>query len=42
LTAIPLSRPPVDDEILSLPMSASHTEAKIDQVAAAVRAFFGR
>lgn len=30
------------DEILSLPMSACHTEAEIDQVAAAVRAFFGR
>ncbi len=30
------------DEILSLPMSACHTEAEIDQVAATVRTFFGR
>jgi dTDP-4-amino-4,6-dideoxygalactose transaminase len=30
------------DEILSLPMSAGHTDAEIDQVAAAVREFFGR
>ena len=29
------------DEILTLPMSAHHTEAEIDQVIAAVRAFFG-
>ena len=29
-------------EILSLPMSASHTDAEIDTVIAAVRAFFGR
>ena len=29
-------------EILSLPLSACHTEAEIDQVAEAVRAFFGR
>lgn len=29
-------------EILTLPMSASHTEAEIDEVAVAVRAFFGR
>jgi len=28
-------------EILSLPLSAGHTEAEIDQVAAAVRKFFG-
>jgi dTDP-4-amino-4,6-dideoxygalactose transaminase len=30
------------DEILSLPMSAGHTDAEIDEVAAAVREFFGR
>jgi dTDP-4-amino-4,6-dideoxygalactose transaminase len=30
------------DEILSLPMSATHTEAEIDAVAAAIREFFGR
>jgi dTDP-4-amino-4,6-dideoxygalactose transaminase len=30
------------DEILSLPLSACHTEAEIDQVAEAIRAFFGR
>src|SRR5262245_23896296 len=30
------------DEILSLPISACHTEAEIDQVAATVRAFFAR
>jgi len=30
------------EEILSLPMSANHTEAEIDAVAAAVRVFFGR
>jgi dTDP-4-amino-4,6-dideoxygalactose transaminase len=30
------------DEILTLPLSACHTEAEIDQVAEAVRAFFGR
>jgi dTDP-4-amino-4,6-dideoxygalactose transaminase len=29
-------------EILTLPMSADHTEAEIDEVAVAVRAFFGR
>jgi dTDP-4-amino-4,6-dideoxygalactose transaminase len=29
------------DEILTLPMSADHTEAEIDEVIAAVRAFFG-
>jgi dTDP-4-amino-4,6-dideoxygalactose transaminase len=29
------------DEILTLPISAGHTEAEIDEVAAAVRAFFG-
>jgi hypothetical protein len=29
-------------EILSLPLSACHTEAEIDQVAGAIRAFFGR
>jgi dTDP-4-amino-4,6-dideoxygalactose transaminase len=29
-------------EILSLPMSACHTEAEIDQVVATVRAYFGR
>jgi dTDP-4-amino-4,6-dideoxygalactose transaminase len=29
-------------EILSLPMSAAHTEAEIDQVVATVRAYFGR
>jgi dTDP-4-amino-4,6-dideoxygalactose transaminase len=29
-------------EILSLPMSASHTEAEIDQVVATVRAYIGR
>ncbi len=29
-------------EILSLPMSADHTDAEIDAVVAAVRAFFGR
>jgi dTDP-4-amino-4,6-dideoxygalactose transaminase len=29
------------EEILSLPLSAGHTEAEIDQVAAAVRAFLG-
>lgn len=29
------------DEILTLPMSASHTEAEIDHVCAAVREFFG-
>ncbi|HEU5323156.1 MAG TPA: DegT/DnrJ/EryC1/StrS family aminotransferase [Methylomirabilota bacterium] len=29
------------DEILSLPLSAGHTAAEIDEVAAAVRAFFG-
>ncbi len=29
-------------EILTLPMSAHHTEAEIDEVAVAVRAFFGR
>jgi dTDP-4-amino-4,6-dideoxygalactose transaminase len=28
------------DEILTLPISASHTEAEIDTVAAAVREFF--
>ena len=63
MIVIPLSRPPVDDEIrravlaaidarqiqeglvreiLSLPLSASHTEAEIDQMAEAIRAFFGR
>ncbi|MEK7714062.1 MAG: DegT/DnrJ/EryC1/StrS family aminotransferase, partial [candidate division NC10 bacterium] len=30
------------EEILSLPMSPSHTEAEIDIVVAAVRDFFGR
>jgi len=30
------------EEILTLPMSAHHTEAEIDQVAGAVRDFFGR
>jgi dTDP-4-amino-4,6-dideoxygalactose transaminase len=30
------------DEILSLPMSAGHTEAEIDQVTDAVREFFVR
>jgi dTDP-4-amino-4,6-dideoxygalactose transaminase len=30
------------DEILTLPMSAGHTDAEIDEVVAAVRAFFGR
>ncbi len=30
------------EEILTLPMSASHTDAEIDEVAAAVREFFGR
>jgi dTDP-4-amino-4,6-dideoxygalactose transaminase len=30
------------DEILTLPISACHTEAEIDHVAGAVRAFFGR
>jgi dTDP-4-amino-4,6-dideoxygalactose transaminase len=30
------------DEILSLPMSAQHTEAEIDEVVAAVREFFAR
>ncbi len=30
------------DEILTLPISATHTEAEIDQVVAAVREFFGR
>ena len=30
------------DEILSLPMSAQHTEAEIDEVMAAVREFFAR
>jgi dTDP-4-amino-4,6-dideoxygalactose transaminase len=29
------------DEILSLPLSAGHTEAEVDTVAAAVREFFG-
>jgi dTDP-4-amino-4,6-dideoxygalactose transaminase len=29
------------DEILTLPISAGHTDAEIDEVAAAVRAFFG-
>ena len=29
------------DEILTLPISAGHTEAEIDAVAAAVREFFG-
>jgi dTDP-4-amino-4,6-dideoxygalactose transaminase len=29
------------DEILTLPISAGHTEAEIDEVAAAVRKFFG-
>jgi dTDP-4-amino-4,6-dideoxygalactose transaminase len=29
-------------EILSLPLSAGHTEAEIDQVAEAVRTFFAR
>lgn len=29
------------DEILSLPMSAGHTDAEIDEVAAAVREFYG-
>ena len=29
-------------EILSLPISAGHTEAEADEVAAAIRAFFGR
>ena len=29
------------DEILTLPMSAGHTDDEIDAVAAAVRAFFG-
>jgi dTDP-4-amino-4,6-dideoxygalactose transaminase len=29
------------DEILTLPLSATHTEAEIDEVIAAVRAFFG-
>ncbi len=31
----------VVDEILTLPMSPGHTETEIDEVAAAVRAFFG-
>lgn len=30
------------EEILTLPMSACHTDAEIDEVAAAVREFFGR
>jgi dTDP-4-amino-4,6-dideoxygalactose transaminase len=30
------------DEILTLPLSACHTEAEVDQVAEAVRAFFAR
>lgn len=30
------------NEILTLPLSACHTEAEIDQVAEAIRAFFGR
>jgi dTDP-4-amino-4,6-dideoxygalactose transaminase len=30
------------DEILSLPMSAGHTDAEVDEVVTAVRAFFGR
>jgi dTDP-4-amino-4,6-dideoxygalactose transaminase len=30
------------DEILSLPMSAQHTDAEIDEVVAAVREFFAR
>jgi dTDP-4-amino-4,6-dideoxygalactose transaminase len=30
------------DEILTLPMSALHAEAEIDEVVAAVREFFGR
>ena len=29
------------DEILSLPMSADHSDEEIDRVVAAVRAFFG-
>jgi dTDP-4-amino-4,6-dideoxygalactose transaminase len=29
------------DEILTLPISAGHSEAEIDEVATAVRAFFG-
>jgi dTDP-4-amino-4,6-dideoxygalactose transaminase len=29
-------------EVLSLPISAQHTEAEIDAVVAAVREFFGR
>src|SRR2546426_9431781 len=29
------------EEILSLPMSADHTDAEIDRVGSAVRAFFG-
>jgi len=29
------------DEILTLPISAGHTDAEIDAVATAVRAFFG-
>jgi dTDP-4-amino-4,6-dideoxygalactose transaminase len=29
------------DEILTLPISAGHTEAEVDQVVAAVREFFG-
>lgn len=43
-----LSPPPLPvterlvDEILTLPMSAMHTEAEIDQVVEAVRRFFGR
>jgi dTDP-4-amino-4,6-dideoxygalactose transaminase len=28
-------------EILTLPLSAGHSEAEVDQVVAAVRAFFG-
>ena len=30
------------DEILTLPMSAGHTDAEVDEVVVAVRAFFGR
>lgn len=47
--AVEGARPPVLErseqivqEILTLPMSAQHTEAEVDEVVAAVRAFYGR
>lgn len=41
MTFVPLSRPPVDDEIKPAVLAATDKDEEIDRVVATARAFFG-